>query len=370
MSNPGLDAATPLLVVDLSLFTANTDAVLARAGNPSRLWPHIKSAKSSRFVMMLQARGVRSFKCATLAEARILGRCGAKDALLAYPATGPVVEGLAALAGRHRATRFGCLVEDAARLATVSRTAEHAGVDIDVFVDVDAGQDRSGIASPELVSELFDRIGRSECVRAAGLHLYDGHNHQSDIAKRTAGAERCVKLIDSILDRLGVGGHDPGVLIMGGTPTFPIYAREARFSLSPGTAFYYDAGYRERFPDLPFVPAAWVLGRVVSVRGPCALTIDIGTKAIATDPSGSRGTFVDMAQPEVVLHNEEHWTLRFPAPHRRKAGDTVRVVPSHICPTVNLYNAVCAVDPSSGEVEWWPVDARDRVVSPSASPSP
>jgi D-serine deaminase-like pyridoxal phosphate-dependent protein len=45
-------------------------------------------------------------------------------------------------------------------------------------------------------------------------------------------------------------------------------------------------------------------------------------------------------------------------------GDPVRVIPTHICPTVNLYNEFYIVDARGLPIGRRRVDARDRVVDP------
>lgn len=57
--------------------------------------------------------------------------------------------------------------------------------------------------------------------------------------------------------------------------------------LSPGTCVIQDAGYRKAYPDLQFTPAAALLTRVVSRPSRDTFTLDLGCKAVATDPSRS-----------------------------------------------------------------------------------
>ncbi len=49
----------------------------------------------------------------------------------------------------------------------------------------------------------------------------------------------------------------------------------------------YDNSYLTRYPDLPFTPAALLLTRVVSHPGPGLLCLDLGYKAVASDPVGA-----------------------------------------------------------------------------------
>jgi D-threonine aldolase len=360
-SSSPLSIQTPAVCLNPTLLDRNIDAILEIAGNPERLWPHIKTYKSSSLVMRLQARGIRSFKCATISEARLLGRSGVSNALLAYPVTGSAIEAFAAEAVRFRSTRFSCLIEDIERLEMIEESCRKHRVRVGVCIDVDTGQGRTGISSPAEIQALAVRARTSSDVRFLGLHVYDGQNHQMDLDERTDAAAECADAAFALGDLIPLETTE--IIIAGGTPTFPIFAQYDRLALSPGTALLFDAGYAAAFPDLLFTPAAWVLARVISVHDNDTMTIDVGTKAIATDPSGSLGDILEIDVVESLIHNEEHWVLRYnPGHSRRKPGDFVRIVPTHICPTVNLYNELYLVDDDMNPVGRWRIDGRDRVV--------
>jgi D-serine deaminase-like pyridoxal phosphate-dependent protein len=205
-------------------------------------------------------------------------------------------------------------------------------------------------------------------IEFLGFHLYDGQNHQDEPELRREAIREIWEWRNGIVDLLQQRGLTCETTIAGGTPTFPFFAEIADCSLSPGTAFLHDAGYASHFPDLPFRPAAWVLGRIVSRHSDGAFTIDVGSKAIATDQNGPRGWFPDLIDPELGEQSEEHWVLREPSAPDRQIGEIVRVVPTHICPTVNLYNEIIVLRRKSRIFESWPVDARDRALRSNATP--
>ncbi len=76
-------------------------------------------------------------------------------------------------------------------------------------------------------------------------------------------------------------------IVAGGTPTFSVFANLdiPGLECSPGTCVLHDHGYGSRFADLaPFVPAALLLSRVISRPTPTRITLDLGYKAVASDP--------------------------------------------------------------------------------------
>jgi D-serine deaminase-like pyridoxal phosphate-dependent protein len=151
-------------------------------------------------------------------------------------------------------------------------------------------------------------------------------------------------------------------IIMGGTPTFPCYARKPDVELSPGTGFLYDYGYMSTFEDLPFQPAAAILTRIISRAAEGYFTLDLGNKAIAADPPGVRGIILGHENAESVLHNEEHWLFRLPDDDIPSVGTPLWVIPTHICPCSALYPEVPVVDGKGEIIGNWKIAARNRKI--------
>ena len=195
-----------------------------------------------------------------------------------------------------------------------------------------------------------------------GMHCYDGHRHESSVQEREVATAPVDKQIEEIKARLKADGICCEILIMGGTPSFPVHAEMTGEFLSPGTCVIQDAGYRNAYPDLKFTPAAALLTRVVSRPSRDTFTLDLGCKAVATDPQPERAEIVGMEYARTVIQNEEHWVVRVPEEHIADIppiGTELFAIPTHVCPTSALYPAVPVVE--NGKVTgWWKVAARDR----------
>ena len=186
---------SPALLIDLDRFDRNADRVIAIAGSPDRVWPHMKTQKSADLARRLMRRGFRRFKCSTIAEAEMLACVQAPEVLVAYQLLGPHPGRLAELARRHPGTRFSTLVDDPGPLHAVSAAASRAGVTIGVMLDVDLGMHRTGIApGGEGAIALYRLIADLPGVEPAGLHGYDGHNHQRSRDERIAACRPRVPL--------------------------------------------------------------------------------------------------------------------------------------------------------------------------------
>jgi D-threonine aldolase len=240
-----------------------------------------------------------------------------------------------------------------------------AGQTVDVLLDVDVGQHRTGIAPGTAAAVLYKQIERSPGLRPGGLHVYDGHNHQDHAADREAAVHAQLGLVLELRQRLEEHGLPVPRLVLGGTPTFPMHARlqEPGVECSPGTFVLHDNGYGSRFADLAgFTPAALLLTRVISRPTPSRITLDLGYKAVASDPpAGKRCTLLDVPEYEPVLQNEEHFVIETPHAERFQPGDEVLAIPTHFCPTCALHRQATVVE-RGRVIGSWDIVARDRVL--------
>jgi D-serine deaminase-like pyridoxal phosphate-dependent protein len=357
---------SPALLFYEDLIRKNIDLAVRMAGRPERLRPHVKTHKTREITRMELDAGITRHKCATIAEAEMLAGCGVPDVLLAYPVVGPNCGRLARLAQRFPDCRFSVIADhpDAAR--ALADALGSAGRTVDVLLDVDVGQHRTGIAPGDEAAALYETFAHLPGVRPGGLHVYDGHNHQEHPLEREAAVKRLLQPVLALRSALEAKGLPVPRLVLGGTPTFPVFARLdlPGMECSPGTCVLHDHGYGSRFPDLSgFTSAALLLTRVISRPTSTRLTLDLGYKAIASDPpAGKRCVLLNVPDYEAVLQNEEHLVIETPAAGRFGPGDEVYAVPTHICPTVAMHRQAYVVE--AGRVTGtWDIIARDRVLT-------
>ena len=147
---------------------------------------------------------------------------------------------------------------------------------------------------------------------------------------------------------------------MGGTPTFPIYAKTPGVEASPGTFIFYDLNYSNRYPNLGFTHAALLLTRIISIPTANLIAVDLGHKAIAADSKGDRGKILSIEGAEVGLQNEEHWVVKIPKGTDVKLGQEIYVCPTHVCPSVALQKSYYIIDRDGNCIDTWQVAARNR----------
>jgi D-threonine aldolase len=358
---------SPAFIVWNNLLEQNLDEMIALAGSPDRLRPHCKTHKTREIVHLLLDRGVTRHKAATLRETAMCLDAGCRDVILAYQMIGPNLAQFAALAAEHPDARLTATVDNEAAAQWLSDAASAQGVTVGAMIDLDTGLHRTGLPVGEAAYNLYRRVQELPGLRPAGLHVYDAQNNKhATFEERETAVAATLAPVCKLVTELQTAGCDVPELLCGGSATFPCYARYAGpITCSPGTTVFWDYNNIQNFPDLNacFRPAALLLARVVSRPTPQHVTLDLGNKAIASDPpQGKRGLLLGLEDAITTLHNEEHWTVTSERAGNFKLGDPVLVIPSHVCPNANLYPLIYVVDQEGRLCDRWEVVARQRAL--------
>ena len=332
---------TPALLIDLAAARRNIEAVLRLTAGPARWRPHVKTAKVPEVLALYARAGVRRYKCATTREAEVLARVLREestpggDVLLAHHLHGPALERLAALAAEWPEVRFSTLVESVEQVAEVPSQ-------VGVFVDVDLGMARTGIDVAS--SDEICRIARAAGERFRGLHAYDGHRLEEDLEERAARIHASYDELVDLAGALRSADSGPAEVITAGTPAFPAALKHVGLAtlpgsvhrVSPGTVVYHDLRSVEQLPDLEAEFAATVLTRVASLPGDDRVTCDAGSKAVEGTGPDRIAAVVGHEELVALGQSEEHTVFRATGGARPDRGALLRLLPGHVCPTVNL----------------------------------
>jgi D-serine deaminase-like pyridoxal phosphate-dependent protein len=358
---------SPTLVLHRGRIEANLKRMVAIAGDPLRLWPHVKTHKLPELIAWQVGLGIVQFKCATIAEAEMVAEVeGVRSILLAVQPVGPQIERWIRLASRFPDLQWSAVVDDASVVESLRSAAAACPISkpLGIWIDLDIGQHRTGIA-PDLVlgSELLRSLRASEpALRLDGLHAYDGHLGITDLTERTRTCDEAFAPVAALRSRIETELGRPLGVIAGGSPTFAIHAARANVSLSPGTTVLWDAGYAQKLPDLPFEPAAVLLSRVISRPAARQVCLDLGHKAVAAEMPHPRTVFLNLPDATALSHSEEHLVVESPAADALRLGDVIYSLPWHVCPTVALHQEVWLAE-NGRATRAWTVQARSRRIS-------
>lgn len=353
----GVDAIdTPALVVDLDAMERNIRRMADFARKHDVRWrPHAKMHKSAALALQLQAAGACGVCVQKVSEAEAMAAGGVDDIYITNEVIAPhkllrVARLAATLAARRG--RLGLAVdspEGIARLAEALAAAGGTAV-VDVYIEIDIGQGRCGIAPGDSAVALARLIGAHPRLRFAGLQAYHGGaQHLRGAANRhttMAAAIQAARATRSALTGVGIGVP----LVTGaGTGTLVHEAASGVYGeLQAGSFLFMDADYaaNEREPAQPaFEHALFVKTQVISRPGPHAVC-DAGHKSHALD---SGLPTVARLSPEHALRyangGDEHGLLfaDHPAGHLPELGQMLWLIPGHCDPTVNLHDFLVGV---------------------------
>ena len=351
---------SPALLIFPDRVEENVRRMIAMAGGPQRLRPHVKTHKLAEVVRMQMALGITKFKCATIAEAEMAADCGAPDVLLAYQPVGPKAQRLIQLIKKFPRTSFAAIVDDAGVIRALSDLAVKTGTKIKLLLDIDCGMHRCGVPAGPKAMELYHLIASLPGLEPNGFHIYDGNIEDTDLALRTKRCDDAFAPVTALRQELS--GLPVPTIVACGTPTFPIHARRPDVECSPGTCVLWDTAYSDELPDLDFLHAALVLTRVVSKPGGNRLCLDLGHKAIAAEKPQPRVMFLNLPDAQPISHSEEHLVVETNRAGEIAVGDCFYGIPKHVCPTVALHAEAVVVKNGIAEGRW-KIAARARMLS-------
>ena len=273
---------------------------------------------------------------------------------MAYPALGPRAAAIAEVAA---ATPTLVGLDSVEAVEALRRAAEDAGVEVGVLVELDVGMRRMGVADAAAAVEVARACGGAVAYR--GIMFYPGHIRER-VEEQDGLLERLGAQLTAAIETLGDADLAPGIVSGGSTPTaFRSHEIPGQTEIRPGTYVFNDrttaaVGACER-DDCAYT----VLATVVSTAVPRQAVVDAGSKALSSDPMRGEGSgFGELLDhPEVIVArmSEEHGILDLSKTDwRPKVGDRVRIIPNHVCVSVNLQVELHGVRGERVERSWAP----------------
>ncbi|GEO04712.1 threonine aldolase [Adhaeribacter aerolatus] len=353
---------TPALVVYPERVKENIRLLKSMVAGVEWLRPHVKTHKMAEVSQLLLAAGITKFKCATIAEAEMLGMAGAPDVLLAYQPVGPKIKRLRLLTETYPDTQYSCLIDNAHSAAEIGGIFDEAGRELPVFVDLNVGMNRTGIKPGPEALGLYLACQEIDGVKPIGLHAYDGHLRDTDFAERKRKSDVAFAPVAALAAEITGKGLPNPILVVGGSPTFPVHALRSGVECSPGTFIFWDWGYSQALPEQNFSFAALVLTRVISKPNNETLCLDLGHKSVAAENPFPRVIFLNAPDVQAISQSEEHLVVKVNPGNNYQVGDVFYGVPIHICPTCALYEQAYVAE--AGEVKTtWKVVSRNRFIT-------
>ncbi|MDB4898034.1 MAG: hypothetical protein JWN15_4296 [Firmicutes bacterium] len=342
---------TPTLVIDLAIMEQNLQHASAFARlRGVALRPHTKTHKSVALAQRQMELGACGVTVAKPGEAEVMAAGGIRDLFVAHHVVGTgKLERLRALQRQGVRIAVSCDHVDQARMISAVFGGEPAP--LEVMIEVDTGQHRSGLEPGTAVAELARAIREIPGLRVRGIFTHEGHSYYaSSIAELREG---CIAAQQALVDTAGLLQRQLGLsceVSIGSTPT--LLAESAVLpgitEMRPGTYIFNDlsmAGIVGRGRC-----AATILATVTSIVGGNRVILDTGSKSLSQDKRAdgicktAEGYGYLVGKDEYITRlSEEHGVVVTAHPEQYSVGEKVRILPNHVCVTVNLAQQVVGV---------------------------
>lgn len=354
---------SPALLVFPERVKANIQTAIQMIGDINRLRPHVKTHKCAEVVKLMMDVGIYKFKCATIAEAEMLGICNAKDVLMAYQPLGPKLKRFIALIKKYPETHFSCLTDNLSSAKEQSEAFIEADLKAPVYIDLNIGMNRTGILPNEEAFQLYQFCATATGLIIKGLHAYDGHIRNINFEEKKKACDDAFSKVELLANKIVESGLSKPIIVSGGSPAFSVHSKRQEVECSPGTFIYWDKGYTDICPEQNFKPAAILLTRVISLPENGKICTDLGHKSVASESDISKRVFFpEFEMLSAISQSEEHLVLDNKSNSVIKQGDIMYGIPYHICPTVALFERMIVIEDGVAVDEWKNV-ARDRKIS-------
>ncbi|MDF3009956.1 MAG: putative serine dehydratase domain protein [Burkholderiales bacterium] len=345
------DVDTPALVLDLGAFEQNLSTLKSSVGDSVRIRPHAKTNKCPDVAKRQIALGAVGVCCQKVSEAEAMVEGGIGDVLVSNEVVGaPKLARLSALAKK---ARLGICVDSAEGLAQLKAS----GADVDVYVEIEVGMKRCGVAPGAPAVALATEI-LGQGMRFGGLQAYHGRaQHLRTMEERHAVIETAAQHVGHTKRMLQEAGIACPIVTGAGSGTYMFEVQSGVWDeIQPGSYAFMDADYarNEWVAPLPrFEHALFVLATVMSRPSPGLAIVDAGLKASSVD-SGMPGIWQRPGLTYTHASDEHGWVE---GPEAPRLGEKLLLVPGHCDPTINLYDWYVCVRRGIVE-ELWPITAR------------
>ena len=353
---------TPALILDLDAFETNLRRLADAVPKRVRVRAHAKTHKCPEIGRRQIAAGAVGLCCQKVSEAEAMVEGGIDDVLVSNEVVGArKLERLALLAKR---AKLGVCVDHADNVRDLEAAMRRAGARIDVYIELEVGMRRCGVASGGPAVALAKLILASPSLRFAGIHAYHGRaQHIRSVEERRAVISNSALLVKNTKTLLQEAGIGCPIVTGAGTGTFMFEVELGVWDeIQPGSYVFMDWDYarNEWAPPMPrFEHSLFLLATVMSRPGPTLAVVDAGLKASSMD-SGMPGVWERPGLSYTRASDEHGWVDIGPGAAAPGLGDKLLLVPGHCDPTVNLYDWYVCV--RGGVVEaLWPITARGAV---------
>lgn len=338
---------TPSLIIDEEIVLDNIKNTQALADSKGVLLrPHIKTHRMPYFAKLQMKYGATGIACAKIGEAEVMANHGIQDIFIANEIVGILkYKRLKALRPLVKKLRIG--IDNTTQVDQIEQVFSTEKEPLEVLIEYEVGENRSGVIEDTDLIHLVKYTLKKKHIIIKGIFSHEGHTYKA------ANRIECISLAENAYrrtlhaaDLMRNMGVEVETISVGATPSILNGAfTEGITELRIGTYIFFDVGQASAIEDFSHC-AATVLATVISKPNKERVVIDAGAKALVSQnrnigicATNGFGRIKNFENVTIAALFDEHGVIINKAFNEQvKIGDKVEVIPSHICPTVNLYD--------------------------------
>ena len=269
---------TPALLVDFAIVRNNILAMQEKANKYGvQLRPHTKTHKMPELAKLQIAAGATGITVAKVGEAEVMAAHGLQDIFIANEIVG--ISKLQRIRELSRKIRIRLGVDNALQVDQLEAVFEEEPKPIEVLIEIETGENRSGVITDEQLVQLTKHILDKKRVVLKGVFSHEGHSYKAknieDCRKiclesqaRTLRAGTMAKALGATIDTVSIGS----------TPSL-MHSDiiEGVTEIRPGTYIFMDVGQGTAISDYSRC-AATVLATVISMPTDERIVLDTGPR--------------------------------------------------------------------------------------------
>ena len=348
---------TPTIVIDREIMMDNLRSMQNYANDHQvHLRPHTKTHKMPKLARLQEELGAAGITVAKVGEAEVMAKNGLKDIFIANEIVGKSkIQRIRKLAETIDIS-FG--IDNIFQVNEIEEVFEGAEKKAQVLVEIEVGEQRSGIIEEDGFRTLLKKVKVCKHVEFRGIFSHDGHSYKA------ANIEECKELYSESVNRTLHFAKiaeemelKPKVVSIGSTPPFMFKFEipNGITEIRPGTYIFMDSSQANAIGTYERCAAA-VLTTIISKPTDERVITDVGAKGITAQTrsvglTATKGLGRVKGFEDVYVHAvfDEH-AIIYDKGFRNQVniGDKVQIIPNHICPVCNLYEKAYLI--SKGEV--------------------
>lgn len=333
---------TPAIILDIDAFESNINRFHSLAlENDKKLWPMIKTHKSTQILQYQINAGSDGVLCGTLDECEAAAETGIENIMYAYPvADEKAIERIIKLS---KITNFIIRIDTLEAAEKINKIAKNNNQKINYTVIINSGLNRFGIKKEEALN-FIKEMKKYKYLEFKGISSHPGHVYEATKPEEVDKyVEAEIETLKYVKEKLAEKGIDCEYITSGSTPTFLKSVKDDTINIfHPGNYVFLDAiqmslGIAEQ-KDC----ALRILATIVSNPEEGKYIMDAGAKCLGLD-KGAHGNTSIVGHGKIIDHEEavinslsEEVGKISASQGSFQIGDRIQIIPNHACSSANL----------------------------------